>query len=649
MKVNNAGSDVCERHVPPRSWGNFDKSAPLLTSTSVRLSIQFRHGDTPSAELAVWACIVPGGTMQHPVLLKRDSWMRFAKRTYTILPRQPSQLIFGERSLSVPRTEGLSTLISDNRPTTDTSHLEFTGVHAISLSSTPSLVPVKLVRSLGVPALTGHYMVSMLSRDGVSSETEIFVTKQSRSRDPLTSTQATFLGPLLLPSCKFRHRPYRTLPRNHYPLHPSLRFHCNRTVHPGHWLGWAHPTCLHSCFDPIPPFLCTNNDFGDYRRHGPRMDTSNSARITRPFVAALTAPNPTAGPLHSLPLGPRFIQAPAAGSPHRLPLDPHFAQGLTTDSPRRVFVCLRYDQDPSMVSPHGVPAGHHFVQDQDPAAASPHGGPAGHRFVEDQDSSASSPHLVPTDPRFVQGLAIKSSCSVSVGQISTFDHIAKSPSSSEKATVFTGAPPGLACRPPVVSPSSTSGVSVSTSPPASSGLIYFRTRHCSAAAAGTPRTPADNRFCRRPPATATSRPPSPQRHPPTLGSKKAAQRPATTQRRAALRTSSPSTVTSPSTSQPTPPSSSQATDPRPPPPPLPPALQVPPRLPEPNPSSSLLITSISVSASSTTLTLTGRASNAPSPSAPPPSGSFPWVHLRHHRTTSWATSSRHVTYLLRRS
>ena len=51
---------------------------------------------------------------------------------------------------------------------------EFAGVHAISLSPTPSLVPVNLVRSSGTPALTGHYLV--VPRDDLSSETKIFVT-----------------------------------------------------------------------------------------------------------------------------------------------------------------------------------------------------------------------------------------------------------------------------------------------------------------------------------------------------------------------------------------------------------------------------------------------------------------------------------------
>ena len=175
MKHNSAGLDACERHAPPRFWGGFGESPPLLTSTSDRLSIQFPHGDTPFAELAAWACIVPAGTMQHPVLLGRDGWMRLTQRTHTILPRQPSQPIFDDHSLSVPRTEGLSTFISDYRPTADISHLEFAGVHAVSLSPTLFLVPVNLVRSSGVPALTGHCLVDMLPSDGASSETETLV------------------------------------------------------------------------------------------------------------------------------------------------------------------------------------------------------------------------------------------------------------------------------------------------------------------------------------------------------------------------------------------------------------------------------------------------------------------------------------------
>ena len=107
--------------------------------------------------------------------------------------------------------------------------------------------------------------------------------------------------------------------------------------------------------------------------------------------------------------------------------------------------------------------------------------------------------------------------------MSTFNHVADRPSSSERAAVVTDLPPGLAYRSSVVSPSSTSGVSVSTSPRASLGLIFSRTRRRPAGTAGNRRTPAGYGFDSQLPANATSRPPSPQRHPPTLGSKPAAQ------------------------------------------------------------------------------------------------------------------------------
>ena len=229
MKYNNAGSDVCEQHTPPRSWGGFVRSAPLLTSTSVRRRIQFLHGDTPSAELAVWACIVPAGTMQHPFL--RHSWMRFAQRTYTILPRQPSQPIFGELSISVSRSEGLTTFISNRRPTTDTIYLEFAGVHAISLSSAPSLVPVNLVRSSGAPALTGHFLADMLPRDGASSETEISVANSYQTITLSGSTDlepgdllGTSSSPLIqIPTSALQNITAEPLPTGAHALHDNMR------------------------------------------------------------------------------------------------------------------------------------------------------------------------------------------------------------------------------------------------------------------------------------------------------------------------------------------------------------------------------------------------------------------------------------------
>ena len=222
--------------------------------------------------------------------------------------------------------------------------------------------------------------------------------------------------------------------------------------------------------------------------------------------------------------------------------------------------------------------------------------------------------------------------SVPIGHVSALTSIAESPSSSEKAAASAGALSGLSSWPPVVSPSSTSSVSVPTCPRASSGLISTRTRHRSAAAAGTPRTSADYGFGRRTSAAATPKPPSTQRRPLTLRSRSLL-RPITARRRPTWDVPPPSPATGPGGTPPVLPA------------PLPPV----PRFPSPTPpigshrpdyrkpSSSLMRTHSYVPTSSTTPPPTGREDNAPSPSAPSPFGFFHWEHLHKRRTTSWIT------------
>ena len=108
--------------------------------------------------------------------------MRFAQRTHTTLPRQPPQPTYNELSLYSLRNEGLSSFIHDNLRSFDTLQLEFVaGVHAVSLSFTPSLVSVNLVRSSGIPVHTGDYLGDMLPRDGNSSETDMLVANGTRA------------------------------------------------------------------------------------------------------------------------------------------------------------------------------------------------------------------------------------------------------------------------------------------------------------------------------------------------------------------------------------------------------------------------------------------------------------------------------------
>ena len=73
MLLVGAASAACERPCNHRSWGGIGESAPLQTSTSIRLSVQFFRDNEPTCSLEVWACVVPPSVMQHAVLLGRDS------------------------------------------------------------------------------------------------------------------------------------------------------------------------------------------------------------------------------------------------------------------------------------------------------------------------------------------------------------------------------------------------------------------------------------------------------------------------------------------------------------------------------------------------------------------------------------------------
>ena len=176
MKVCAAATHLCEQHGPPRSWGGFGTSAPLTNSASIRLSVQCLRRFSPTAALAVWACIVPPGTMQHPIVLGRDSWMRFEQRSYTTLPHQLPEPTLGELSRSHYDPDRASAFIPDDRSPYDVYHLPYVDAETISLSAIPTLANVNLVRRSGAPAFTGNYMVNMLPRDDFLADTEIFVS-----------------------------------------------------------------------------------------------------------------------------------------------------------------------------------------------------------------------------------------------------------------------------------------------------------------------------------------------------------------------------------------------------------------------------------------------------------------------------------------
>ena len=180
MKKIGAASDVCEVTTQPRVWGGFgDSSTPLTTQKSVRLSVQFFHNDSRSASLAVWAFIVPDGTMHHALLLGRDSYMRFDRRTYrTLPPLTPQSAPRGELQLQHFGTLSGALAYKKNEHATGAAyHLRYHGTVGVTLSDEPQLLQVSLVRRNGMPALTGHYLAELLPKVAAPAGTEHFVSE----------------------------------------------------------------------------------------------------------------------------------------------------------------------------------------------------------------------------------------------------------------------------------------------------------------------------------------------------------------------------------------------------------------------------------------------------------------------------------------
>ena len=125
--------------------------------------VQFNHNGSPSASLAVWMYIVPNETMQCPLLLGRESWIRFHSRSYQTLSPQADGRIFGELTLSLCDDNlGSAAAYIRNREASNAAyHLVYDGL-GVSLTDSPQLIAVNLIRLDGSPALTGHYMVDLL-------------------------------------------------------------------------------------------------------------------------------------------------------------------------------------------------------------------------------------------------------------------------------------------------------------------------------------------------------------------------------------------------------------------------------------------------------------------------------------------------------
>ena len=197
MVATGAADVSCVRSTTPRTWSGFGSRQLLSTHRQARMTVQFNHNDTPSASLAVWMYIVPNETIRGPLLLGRDSWMRFHSRSYQTLSPQPDSRVFGELTLSLCDDNlGSAVTYIRNYEVSDAAyHLVYDG-QGVSLNDSPQLIPVNLVRLDGSPALTGHYMVDLLPVHDDSNPSERFVSSDRQSI-PWTGYQAPEPGDVL--------------------------------------------------------------------------------------------------------------------------------------------------------------------------------------------------------------------------------------------------------------------------------------------------------------------------------------------------------------------------------------------------------------------------------------------------------------------
>ena len=197
MVATGAADASCVRSTTPRTWSDFGPQQLLSTHRQARMTVQFNHDGTPFASLAVWMYIVPNENMRCPLLLCRDSWMRFHSHSYQTLSPQPDGRVFSELTLPLCDDNlGSAAAYIRNHEVSDAAyHLVYDGL-GVSLTDSPQLIPVNLVHLDGSPALTGHYMVNLLPVHDDSNPSEHFVSS-GRQPIPLTGYQEVEFGDVL--------------------------------------------------------------------------------------------------------------------------------------------------------------------------------------------------------------------------------------------------------------------------------------------------------------------------------------------------------------------------------------------------------------------------------------------------------------------
>ena len=197
MVATGAADAFCVRSTTPRTWSGFGSRQLLSTNRQARMTVQVNHNGTPSASLAVWMYIVPNQTMRCPLLFVRDSWIRFHSRSYQTLSPQPDGRVFGELTLLLC-DDNLGNAVNciRNHEVSDVVYHLVYDDQGVSLTDSPQLIPVNLVRLDGSPALTGHYMVDLLPVHDDSNPSKRFVSSVGQSI-PLTGYQELEPGDVL--------------------------------------------------------------------------------------------------------------------------------------------------------------------------------------------------------------------------------------------------------------------------------------------------------------------------------------------------------------------------------------------------------------------------------------------------------------------
>ena len=114
-----------------------------------------------------------------------------------MLSPQPDGRVFGELTLSLcdDNLGSAAAYIRSHEVSDAAYHLVYDG-QGVSLTDSPQLIPVYLVRLDGSPALTGHYMVNLLPVYDDSNPSERFVSS-GRQSIPLTRYQKLEPGDVL--------------------------------------------------------------------------------------------------------------------------------------------------------------------------------------------------------------------------------------------------------------------------------------------------------------------------------------------------------------------------------------------------------------------------------------------------------------------